>query len=399
MADYPYIECSDASRLVTNPLVSVFMTTYNHERYLAEAIEGIIAQERDFPIEIVIGEDCSTDGTRDIALSYQKRFPEIIRLIMSDHNVGMHANGLRTIVESRGKYIAFCEGDDVWIRPDKLKRQVAVLEGDPDINLVCSNYQVISDNGDVIIPDMHRSSNAGPYYVTFDEVMFSGTVLTVTVCARLGLINKALVESPLCRKQTYPFGDSPMWVELTRWGKCCVLPEVYASYRRSAISATRGLSPVDLYKFSRSVFEFHNDVLNLYPLPQGDAATMRAKVSNTRSYLRCSAVCGDLSTAMAQFQRLKELGVQPTIKDRLLCLVAYMAQPGSLASPFYDIFVFVWRSFKILVRTARGTSGRPIAPGPSAMEYTWACLRARVGKNGVRAARSAVGMAKPREGV
>jgi len=69
-------------------MVSVEMITYNHGPYLAEAIEGVIAQKTDFPIELVIGEDCSTDNTRDIALDYQRRYPHLIRVIYSDRNVG-----------------------------------------------------------------------------------------------------------------------------------------------------------------------------------------------------------------------------------------------------------------------------------------------------------------------
>src|ERR1039458_1989546 len=120
----PPSESSDSARLVTNPVVSVIMVTYKHERYLAEAIEGVIRQKTSFPVELLIGEDCSTDGTREIALSYQKRVPEMIRVITSEKNVGMHENFARLIVAARGKYIAFCDGDDFWHRPDKLCRQI-----------------------------------------------------------------------------------------------------------------------------------------------------------------------------------------------------------------------------------------------------------------------------------
>ncbi|MCX7102464.1 MAG: glycosyltransferase, partial [Methylobacter sp.] len=100
-----------------------------------EAIEGVIKQIADFPIELVIAEDCSADNTREIALAYQCRYPQLIRVIYSDKNVGMMANWWRALDACRGEFIAFCEGDDYWIDPDKLRQQVAVLRRFNDIDI------------------------------------------------------------------------------------------------------------------------------------------------------------------------------------------------------------------------------------------------------------------------
>ena len=104
-----------------DPLVSVHMVTYNHRPYIAQALEGALQQQTHFPFEVVIGEDCSTDGTRDIVFDYQKRYPELVRVITSDRNVGPNANGLRVSEACRGKYIAYCDGDDFWHHPRKLQ--------------------------------------------------------------------------------------------------------------------------------------------------------------------------------------------------------------------------------------------------------------------------------------
>lgn len=120
------------------PKVSVCMITYNHEPYIAQAIEGVLMQETDFPYELVIGEDCSTDNTRKICEDYAKRFPDKIRLLESVSNLGIVPNLLRTIEHSKGIYIAFCEGDDYWIAKDKLLRQVAFLESNRNFSGVCS---------------------------------------------------------------------------------------------------------------------------------------------------------------------------------------------------------------------------------------------------------------------
>src|SRR4051794_11173124 len=92
-ADNPTtIEVSDQTLLCAAPLVSVLMITYNHEDYIAEAIEGVLAQKTDFPIELLIGEDCSTDGTPDIVEDYRRRHPHLIRVITSKYNVGVLRN-------------------------------------------------------------------------------------------------------------------------------------------------------------------------------------------------------------------------------------------------------------------------------------------------------------------
>ena len=128
-------EIASPEIMVITPVVSVNMITYNHGLYLAQAIEGVIKQNTDFPIELVIAEDCSTDNTREIALDYQRRYPHLIRVIYSDQNVGMMANDRRAVAACRGEFIAYCEGDDYWIDPEKLREQVAALSKCKNIDI------------------------------------------------------------------------------------------------------------------------------------------------------------------------------------------------------------------------------------------------------------------------
>src|ERR1017187_8839583 len=120
------------------PLVSVAMITFNHRPYIERAVKCVLNQETDFNVELVIGEDCSTDGTRELVFDLQRRHPEIIRVVTSEHNVGAQ-NILRTERACRGKYLAYCEGDDYWNDPSKLAKQVAFLESRPDYVMVHSN--------------------------------------------------------------------------------------------------------------------------------------------------------------------------------------------------------------------------------------------------------------------
>ncbi len=122
------IEISDSLIRDVSPVVSVIMITYNHEAYLSQAIEAVLAQKTTFPIELIIGEDCSLDNTRQIAAEYQRKNPQIIRVITSEKNVGACKNQARILSASRGKYIAYCDGDDCWHDNLKLQKQVDFLE-------------------------------------------------------------------------------------------------------------------------------------------------------------------------------------------------------------------------------------------------------------------------------
>ena len=132
-------EISDPSQLPTSPTVSVLMLAYNHEPYVRQAIDSILEQEVDFPFEIVIGEDCSTDKTRKILLEYQALHPSLFRIITSDANVGMSENFKRTSEACRGKYIAICEADDYWIDSSKLSLQLGIAVNNPGVSLIVHN--------------------------------------------------------------------------------------------------------------------------------------------------------------------------------------------------------------------------------------------------------------------
>ncbi len=128
---------------VPEPLVTVRTSTYQHGPYIKECIEGVLMQKTTFPFEFIIGEDFSTDGTREIVFEYAKKYPDIIRVITADYNVGVKANGRRSFRAWRGKYFATCEGDDYWTDPNKLQAQVDILEANPEYSLCFHNATVI----------------------------------------------------------------------------------------------------------------------------------------------------------------------------------------------------------------------------------------------------------------
>ncbi len=144
MLAIPAVEISDPSQLVSDPMVSVVTITYNHESFIEQTIEGVLAQKCNFPIELIIGEDKSTDKTLEICLRYQRKHPEIIRVVTWHENVGVNANSFRVLGRARGKYIALCEGDDYWIDPAKLSKQVALMEASSSTVLCGTRVIVMS---------------------------------------------------------------------------------------------------------------------------------------------------------------------------------------------------------------------------------------------------------------
>ncbi len=129
------------------PLLSIVTITYNHEPYIAKTIEGVLMQQVNFPIEYIIAEDCSTDDTRKICEEYVAKYPDLINLLPSEHNLGAKENEYRAMKIAKGKYIAFCEGDDYWTDPLKLQKQVDFLESHPDYSVTfhrCRHYNVVN---------------------------------------------------------------------------------------------------------------------------------------------------------------------------------------------------------------------------------------------------------------
>lgn len=134
--------------------VSVCMITYNQEELIGQAIESVLMQKVVFDYELVIGEDCSTDQTRSILKDYQAEFPEKIRLLLNENNVGATRNFAMTLDACQGQYIALLEGDDYWTSPHKLQKQVDFLDSHPDYAICYHATQLVDRSGTpkVILP-------------------------------------------------------------------------------------------------------------------------------------------------------------------------------------------------------------------------------------------------------
>lgn len=143
-------------------MVSVLMLTYNHEPYVAQALDSILGQETDFRYEIVISDDASRDATKRILLGYKDRNKELITLLLTSQNQGLIGNFLKAYEACRGKYIAICEGDDFWISRNKLQRQVSYLESHPQC-AICFHRAVnlYEDSGAKSLSNPHQEEDTG----------------------------------------------------------------------------------------------------------------------------------------------------------------------------------------------------------------------------------------------
>ncbi len=255
------------------PLVSAKMITYNHAPYIAQAIEGVLQQETDFPFELVIGEDCSTDGAREIVFDYQKKHPGIIRVITSDKNVGACKNSQRTSEACRGKYIAFCEGDDYWHHPHKLQKQVEYMKEHPECGLVCSDYDRFIVETQKRTRNVNRTNKRNPLTSTDFCKMIRGTpttgILTCTVMVIADLLLRAVDSDPvLFRSDRFPGGDTSMWAEISRLAKIGYIDESLATYNGIPESITMSKDPKKILRISILMKEQMLYFVDKYNLPE-----------------------------------------------------------------------------------------------------------------------------------
>lgn len=166
--------------------VSVAMVTYNQERFLGQAIESALAQRTDFPFEIVLSDDCSTDGAPEIARRYAQQYPERIRLLTHETNLGLTRNIAQTIEACHGEYVANLEGDDYWTDTEKLQRQVDYLDANRDCSWCFTRATVIdADGGPIASPDVVRTVREKYTLADYLERQFQPRFCTVMFRNRL----------------------------------------------------------------------------------------------------------------------------------------------------------------------------------------------------------------------
>ena len=171
-------------KLPEQPVVTIYTATYNHEKFIEQCLDGILMQQTDFPFEMLIKEDCSTDRTREIVIDYQRRHPDKIRLLLCREN--LYSQKIKFPDElaplRRGKYIALCEGDDYWTDPLKLQKQVDFLEAHPEYVVTFHDFCTVDADGKPVEHIKFPSQNKRDY--SSDELQRGCWLHTLTLCYR-----------------------------------------------------------------------------------------------------------------------------------------------------------------------------------------------------------------------
>lgn len=205
------------------PDVSVCVITYNHAPYIADCLRSVLAQTFPGTLEIVVGEDCSTDRTRSIIRDIADQHPGRFSLQFPDRNLGMGTNLRQTYAQCRGRYVALLEGDDLWTDPLKLQRQVAALEAHSHWSGCFHPVPKISREG-VLLGEPHPSSQQLEW--TFAELCRTNPVRTCSMLLR----REAFPEVPAWM-QNWPVLDWPIFLMATLWGPLGLLEQEMAAYR------------------------------------------------------------------------------------------------------------------------------------------------------------------------
>lgn len=232
------------------PIVSVLTLVYNHAPYLEDYFRGILMQETTYRYEVIINDDCSTDGSTEIIRRYAEKYPGLIIPVF--HGTNQYSKGIdpfaaNLLHRARGKYIALCEGDDFWTDSHKLQKQVDYLEAHPDFILVHSDFTVVNANGKAI-----KRNGSSKYIISegnvFEDLFRGCWVKTLTALYR----NDARIEFPDLPPGCFR-GDAFIFYVLARYGKFHFMQEETGAYRTLSNSAAHYTDEARRYAFEQSL--------------------------------------------------------------------------------------------------------------------------------------------------
>ena len=227
------------------------MITYNHEKFIAQAMESVLMQKTGFPFELVIGEDCSTDGTADIVRRYSRQYPGIIRAYIQERNLGSKENSRLVRLAARGEYWTLLEGDDYWTDSGRLQRLADVLDAHPET--VLCGHRTIRRHEDGSRPDeVMYDAPAGVYDLE--------ALLTKPFLHTSSVMFRPVVKGPPEWSHHLLMGDDPWFMELARHGDICLLDDSMAVYRIHGGGIWSGLNVIEQTRASlaaRRVFYEH----------------------------------------------------------------------------------------------------------------------------------------------
>jgi glycosyltransferase involved in cell wall biosynthesis len=219
------------TKVSSKPVVSVCVVTYNHVNYIRQCLDGILNQKTDFDFEIILGDDASTDGTREICIEYARRYPDIVRLFLHhrENNIKIvgqpsgRFNFLYNLYSAQGKYIALCDGDDYWIDPFKLQKQLEFLNENDNFIAVFTDINVLNDSliTQQALKDKHKNDH------NFNSFFKNAWIPTLTLVFEAKFIHD-LPENP----EDIISGDILLFAHLLSFGDFKFFDQVTGVYRK-----------------------------------------------------------------------------------------------------------------------------------------------------------------------
>lgn len=322
------------------PLVSICSITYNHAPYIRECIDGFLMQKTNFPIEIIINDDCSTDGTTEIIKEYAAKYPNIIHPIYHDEN--QYQKGIRgmfqkfVIPHARGKYIALCEGDDYWTDPLKLQKQVDFLESHPEYSMVFHNAIVHYEDGlkpsdisvfankindDSATFQNHLLANLETRDYEVLEYAKSWFTPTASVVFKSKCL-QSIYTKKISECQDFYFGDIPLWFTCGMQGKIFGIKEPMSCYRIQNTGINRTVNSVPAHKrlkvYRAYISIFPDPIKNFYikkTAKEAIFAVSALKKGDIEEAIKILKICFDITP----FRSLLEIILYPyTVTKNLI---------------------------------------------------------------------------------
>ncbi len=218
----------DESQIV----VSVVVITYNQENTISQTIEYILNQKCSYNFEIIIGEDCSQDNTINICNHFKNKYPDKIKLISHEKNLGVVKNWLLCINHTSGKYLMTCAGDDYWHNNTKMQLQVDYMESNPNCGVLHTDYAILDSNTNKT-SQISLSENNAVIQGHCQKSIFDGTlkICAPTACVRKQIFDR-FVPVDVYFKYNFPIEDWPTWVILSHYSEINYLPVSTVTYRR-----------------------------------------------------------------------------------------------------------------------------------------------------------------------
>lgn len=248
-----------------NPLVSISCITYNHSNFIRECMDGFLMQKTNFPFEILIHDDCSTDGTKEIIENYAEKYPDIIKPLYEEENQYQNGKPAGSIVwnfpRAKGKYIAICEGDDYWTDPLKLQKQVDFLEAHQEYGMCYTNFNIYyqcEGKQEYNLFDTNPKKYPNKYYSPEAWVLRNGYVAPPTWLIRKEIIPQKIIDS-----------NDNTFVLFTHFlvnSQVKYLNDTTATYRILQESAAHSKNYEKIYQRNKELLEVKHRLIDYYKL-------------------------------------------------------------------------------------------------------------------------------------